>query len=108
MNCKRKTFYRSEGVVRLTRWIKKTESIFEINYYTGEKNIKFVACTFADAAESWWNGHLNDEYCPREEMQQVEEELWNLNISDVEISTLCPNFMYPEYSTTSLPFAQTL
>ena len=47
------------------------------------------------------------EYCSREEMQQLEQELWNLTMSDIDISTytnrikdftnLFPNFVTHEY-----------
>lgn len=35
-NYKLKTLYRNEGVIGLTRWIEKTESIFEINFCVEE------------------------------------------------------------------------
>lgn len=58
MNCKGRMFYGNKEVVGLTRWIEKTESIFEINSCVKKSKVKFAACMFADAAMSWWNGHV--------------------------------------------------
>lgn len=92
---KPRTLFGNEGVVGLTRWIEKTESMFEINSCLEECMVKFVAYTFVDVAMSWWNSHVNtmglvsanaisweqlkqmliEEYFPREEMHQLEKEL---------------------------------
>lgn len=80
-----------------------------------------------DSALSWWKGHaktmglttayamswkelkvmMKEEYCPRTEMQGLEQELWNLTMKDFEIATytnwfndlvvLCPRMVTPEY-----------
>ena len=91
MNCKPKSFYGNKGVVGLTRWIDKMESVFEISFYDENHKVRFVACTFVDATLTWWNSHaktlgtsnanamswselkqlLIDEYCPRDEMQKI-------------------------------------
>lgn len=48
MNCKPKPFYGKEGVVGLTCWIEKMESVFEISLCTENYKVKFSACTFED------------------------------------------------------------
>lgn len=58
INCKPKTFFRTKGVTRLTRWIEKTESIFEINSFPEECKVKFVACTLTDTTMFWWNSYV--------------------------------------------------
>ncbi|KAI3494636.1 hypothetical protein L1887_40553 [Cichorium endivia] len=126
-NCKPKAFHGDGGVITLTRWFEKTESIFEICACPNESKVKFAACTFVDAALSWWNGHVKtmglatanamsweelkvmmlEEYCPRTEIQGLEQELWNLTMkgSDVtaytnrfnDLAVLCPGMVTPEY-----------
>ncbi|KAI3494750.1 hypothetical protein L1887_40436 [Cichorium endivia] len=49
-NCKPKAFHGDGGVITLTRWFEKTESIFEICACPNESKVKFAACTFVDAA----------------------------------------------------------
>lgn len=61
-NFKHKMLSRNEGVVGLTRWIEKTESVFEINSCAEESKVKFVACNFQDAAMSWWNINVKTMY----------------------------------------------
>ncbi|GJW78569.1 putative reverse transcriptase domain-containing protein [Tanacetum coccineum] len=74
----------TEGVVGLSQWIEKMESVFYISSCAVENQVKFVACTLLGAALTWWNGHvrtlghdaayamtwgtfnkkLTDKYCP--------------------------------------------
>ncbi|XP_023749744.1 uncharacterized protein LOC111898033 [Lactuca sativa] len=127
MNCKPKSFHGTDGVVNLTRWIEKTESVFQISFCPDDCKVRFVACTFVDAALTWWNNHVNtmridaansmqweelkrmliEEYGPREEIQNMEQELWNLTMKGSEINAytarfndlavMCPAFVTPEY-----------
>ncbi|GJX69062.1 putative reverse transcriptase domain-containing protein [Tanacetum coccineum] len=48
----------AEGVVGLTRWIKKMEPVFNISGCTVENRVKFATCTLLDAALTWWNGQI--------------------------------------------------
>ena len=56
MNCKPRTYHGDGGVVTLTRWFEKSESIFEIYAYPNELKVKYDVCTFAESALSWRNG----------------------------------------------------
>ncbi|GJX36035.1 putative reverse transcriptase domain-containing protein [Tanacetum coccineum] len=77
--------HRTEGIVGLTRWIEKMESIFNISGCAIENQVKFATCTLLGAALTWWNGQLRtlgpetyamtwkvlkkkmkDKYCPQE------------------------------------------
>ena len=58
MNCKPHNFAGNGGVVELTRWFEKTESVFQISACTADCQVKFAACTFMHAALSWWNSHV--------------------------------------------------
>ncbi|GJY89416.1 putative reverse transcriptase domain-containing protein [Tanacetum coccineum] len=47
-----------EGVVGLTRWIEKMESVFNISGCAIENQVKFATCTLLGAALTWWNGQI--------------------------------------------------
>ncbi|XP_023754914.2 uncharacterized protein LOC111903370 [Lactuca sativa] len=126
-NCRPKIFHGNEGIVNLTRWIEKTESVFQISFCPDNCNVRFAACTFANATLTWWNSHANtmgidtansmkweelkimlvEEYCPREEIHKLEQELWTLTMKRSEIKAytarfndlalMCPTLMTLEY-----------
>nr|GEV96811.1 hypothetical protein [Tanacetum cinerariifolium] len=48
----------TKGVIGLSRWYKKIESVFHISGCAIENQVKFTTCTMLDAALTWWNGHL--------------------------------------------------
>ena len=126
MNCKPLSFKGTGGVISLSQWFEKTESVFEICSCSEESKVKFVACTFETKALTWWNGHVKSlslivanamgwdtlkdlmikEYCPRGEIQNLEQELWSLtmmgsNIVEYtarfsELVALCPNMVPTE------------
>ncbi|GJZ02289.1 putative reverse transcriptase domain-containing protein [Tanacetum coccineum] len=58
MKCQPLNFKGAEGVVGLTRWIEKMESVFNISGCAVENQVKFATCTLLGAALTWWNGQL--------------------------------------------------
>ncbi|GJU75727.1 hypothetical protein Tco_1272797 [Tanacetum coccineum] len=44
----------TKGVVGLTRWIEKMESVFNISGCAIENQVKFATCTLLGAALTWW------------------------------------------------------
>ncbi|GJW33923.1 putative reverse transcriptase domain-containing protein [Tanacetum coccineum] len=58
MKCQPLNFKGTEGVVGLTRWIEKMESVFNISGYAIENQVKFATCTLLGAALTWWNGQI--------------------------------------------------
>ena len=52
-SCKPRTFHGNEGAIRLTRWVEKTESVFQISLCLEEYKVRFAASTFADIALTW-------------------------------------------------------
>nr|GEW06122.1 putative reverse transcriptase domain-containing protein [Tanacetum cinerariifolium] len=95
MKCKPLNFRGTEGVVGLSRWVEKMESVFHISGCAVENQVKFLTCTMLDAALTWWNGHvrtlghddayvmtcetfkkrLTNNYCPNGEIKKLEIEL---------------------------------
>ncbi|GJW41934.1 putative reverse transcriptase domain-containing protein [Tanacetum coccineum] len=127
MKCKPLYFKGTEGVVELTQWFERMETVFRISNCSVENHVKFSTCTLLASALTWWNSHvmtvthdvaysmtwvdlrkkMTDKYCPRNEMKKLEAELWNLKVigTDVvkynqrfqELALLCVR-MFPEES----------
>ncbi|GJQ99556.1 hypothetical protein Tco_0522541 [Tanacetum coccineum] len=53
LKCKPLDFKGTDGVVGLTRWFEKMESVFSISNYTTSSQVKFVTCTLEDDALTW-------------------------------------------------------
>ncbi|GJR89331.1 putative reverse transcriptase domain-containing protein [Tanacetum coccineum] len=125
MKCQPLNFKGTEGVVGLTRWIEKMESVFNISGCAIENQVKFATCTLLGAALTWWNGQIRtlgpeayamtwevlkkkmtDKYCPQGEIKKLEIELWNLKVkgNDVpayterfqELTLICTKFVANE------------
>nr|GEW52678.1 putative reverse transcriptase domain-containing protein [Tanacetum cinerariifolium] len=45
LKCKPRTFSRTEGVVELTRWFEKMETVFNISNFTPKYQVKYATCT---------------------------------------------------------------
>nr|GEW99288.1 hypothetical protein [Tanacetum cinerariifolium] len=93
-------FKGTEGVVELTQWFKRMETVFRISNCTVKNQIKFSTCTLLGSALTWWNSHvrnvgydvayamtwknlkkrMTDKYCPRGEIKKLEVEMWNLKV----------------------------
>lgn len=111
----------------MTRWFEKIESMSEICSCPEELKVKFPACTFLDAALSWWSSHVKtltlpmansmgwddlkvmllEEDYPKGEIQNLEHEFWilTMNGSDMtaytnrfnDLAVLCPGMVTPEH-----------
>ncbi|GKB76476.1 putative reverse transcriptase domain-containing protein, partial [Tanacetum coccineum] len=127
MKCKPLYFKDTEGVVELTQWYERMETVFRISNCTMENQIKFATCTLLESALTWWNSHvrtvghdvayamtwknlkkmMTNKYCPRGEIKKLEVEMWNLKVkgTDVigynqrfqELALMCAR-MFPEES----------
>ncbi|GJR67286.1 reverse transcriptase domain-containing protein [Tanacetum coccineum] len=125
MKCQPLNFKGTEGVVELTQWFEKMETVFRISNCYVENQIKFSTCTLLGSALTWWNSHvrtvghdvayemtwtdlkkkMTDKYCPRSEIKKLEVKMWNLKVkgTDVigynqrfqELALLCVR-MFPE------------
>nr|GFB13786.1 hypothetical protein [Tanacetum cinerariifolium] len=60
LNCGPLKFNRTEGVIGLTRWFERTESVFSISNCTSETQVKFASCTLIGSALTWWNSHMRE------------------------------------------------
>ncbi|GJT89732.1 putative nucleotidyltransferase, ribonuclease H [Tanacetum coccineum] len=51
-------FKGTEGVVELTQWFERMETVFRISNCSAENQIKFATCTLLAGALTWWNTHV--------------------------------------------------
>ncbi|GJT89653.1 hypothetical protein Tco_1078498 [Tanacetum coccineum] len=58
LKCQPLNFKGNEGVVSLTQWFKKMESVFHISNCTVACQIKFATCTLLGSALTWWNSYV--------------------------------------------------
>nr|GFA91032.1 hypothetical protein [Tanacetum cinerariifolium] len=58
LNCGPLNFNGTEGVIGLTRWFERTESVSSISNCTTENQVKFASCTLIRSALTWWNSHM--------------------------------------------------
>nr|GEU70851.1 reverse transcriptase domain-containing protein [Tanacetum cinerariifolium] len=123
MSCQPFNFIGSEGTVGLICWFERTESVFPRSNCTEDCKVKFATGTFTKEALSWWNSFsqpirieeayklswvefkklLMKKYCPRIEVQKMEDEFYHLTVkgNDLktcvrrfqELATLCPTML---------------
>ncbi|GJZ26065.1 putative reverse transcriptase domain-containing protein [Tanacetum coccineum] len=127
LKCQPINFKGTEGVVGLTQWAEKMESVFLISNCAITSQVKFASCTLQGSALTWWNSHvravgqdvaytmpwtalkrmITDKYCPRGEIKKLESEYWNLKVRGTDLMTYNQRFqelalmcdrMFPEES----------
>ncbi|GKD12119.1 hypothetical protein Tco_1196526, partial [Tanacetum coccineum] len=87
LKCQPLNFNGTKGVVGLTRWFEKIETVFHINNCPKKYQVKYASCTLLNSALTWWNSHkrtieveatyaiswaelmkmMTEVYCPRKE-----------------------------------------
>ncbi|GJX46865.1 putative reverse transcriptase domain-containing protein [Tanacetum coccineum] len=102
----------ARGAVELRRWFEKTKSIFGISECAEGKKVKFAVATPHGPAFAWWNAKvatmgletinqmpwtemkqlMTVEFCPREEVQRMEHERWNLKVNEYNIVAYSQRF----------------
>nr|GEU74345.1 hypothetical protein [Tanacetum cinerariifolium] len=103
MKCQPLNLKGTEGVVELTKWLEKMETMFCISNCSMENQTKFSTCTLLGNLKK----KITNKYCPRGEMKKLESELWNLRVKSIdvvsynqcfqELALLCVR-MFPEES----------
>nr|GEZ80705.1 hypothetical protein [Tanacetum cinerariifolium] len=58
LKCQPLNFKGTEGVIGLTQWFEKMESVFNISNCTTACQVKYVVCTLQGVALTWWNSHV--------------------------------------------------
>ncbi|GJX43189.1 reverse transcriptase domain-containing protein [Tanacetum coccineum] len=117
LKCQPLNFKGTEGVVGLTQWFEKIESVYSISNCT-------VACqtTTTEAAHAMpWRTlkkMMTDKYCPRGKIKKLEFEMWNLKVkgNDVvtysqrfqELAIMCDRMFLEEIDQDAIEFATEL
>nr|GFA67538.1 hypothetical protein [Tanacetum cinerariifolium] len=58
LKCQPLNFKGTEGVIRLTQWFEKMESVFNISNCTAACQAKYAVYTLQGVALTWWNSHV--------------------------------------------------
>ncbi|GKC45686.1 putative reverse transcriptase domain-containing protein [Tanacetum coccineum] len=106
LKCQPLNFNRTEGVVGLTRWFEKMETVFHIRKCPKKYQVKYALCTLLNSTLTWWNSYkrmigneaayamswaelmklMTEVYCPRNRIQKMETELWNLTVKGNDLT----------------------
>ncbi|GKC18166.1 reverse transcriptase domain-containing protein [Tanacetum coccineum] len=112
MKCQPLNFKGTEGVVELIRWFEKMETVFHISNCPEKYQVKYATCTLLNSALTWWNSYkrtigteaafamlwrelmklMTEVYCPRNEIQKMESELWNLTVKNNDLAAYTQRF----------------
>ncbi|GKD10083.1 reverse transcriptase domain-containing protein, partial [Tanacetum coccineum] len=129
MSCQPFNFKGIKGVVGLIRWFKRTESVFSHSNYTEDCKVKFATGTLTEEALSWWNSFaqpigieeaykitwvefkklLIKKYCPRTEIQKMEDEFYHLTVKGNDLKTYVRRFQDRKLETlcpTMVPYSE--
>ncbi|GJX25063.1 putative reverse transcriptase domain-containing protein [Tanacetum coccineum] len=112
LKCQPMNFKGTKGVVGLTQWLEKMESVFHISNCTVACQVKFTTCTLQGNSLTWWNSHvravrndvayampwktlkkmMTDKYCPRGEIKKLETKMWNLKVKGTDVMSYNQRF----------------
>ncbi|GJW02533.1 putative reverse transcriptase domain-containing protein [Tanacetum coccineum] len=112
LKCQPLSFNGTEGVVWLTHWFEKMETVFHISNCPEKYQVKYALCTLLNSALTWWNSQkritgveaayamswaelmklMREVYCPRNEVQKMETELWNLVVKGNDLTAYTRRF----------------
>ncbi|GJY49532.1 putative reverse transcriptase domain-containing protein [Tanacetum coccineum] len=112
LKCQPLNFNGTEGVVGLTRWFEKMETVFHISNCPQKYQVKYATCILLNSALTWWNSYkraigieaayamkwtelmklMTEVYCPRNEIQKMEAELWKLTVKGNDLTTYIRRF----------------
>ncbi|GJT30106.1 putative reverse transcriptase domain-containing protein [Tanacetum coccineum] len=58
LKCQLMNFKDTKGVVGLTQWFERMETVFNISNCVVETQVKFATCTLHSVALTWWKSHV--------------------------------------------------
>nr|GEX33509.1 hypothetical protein [Tanacetum cinerariifolium] len=105
LKCQPLNFKGTEGVVGLTQWFEKIDSVFNISNCTSACQVKYAACILQGVALTWWNSYvktvtlefaqalpwktlkklMTDKYCPRGEIKKLVTDMWELKTKGTDV-----------------------
>ncbi|GJW15480.1 putative reverse transcriptase domain-containing protein [Tanacetum coccineum] len=126
--CNPKEYDGKGGAIALTRWIERMETVIDNSGCAENQKVKYAASSFVNKALTWWNTQVQargreaaigmswndfkallvEEFCPSNEMEKLESELWNHKMVGAnhagytdrfhELAKLVPHLVTPESS----------
>ncbi|GKB47200.1 putative reverse transcriptase domain-containing protein [Tanacetum coccineum] len=88
LKCQPLNFKGIEGVVGLSQWFERIESVFHINNCTFKNQVKFATCTFHSVALTWWNTHVKTVGHDA----AYEMEIWDLKVKGNDLTSYTQRF----------------
>ncbi|GJV70623.1 putative reverse transcriptase domain-containing protein [Tanacetum coccineum] len=112
LKCHPMNFKGTKGVIGLTQWVEKMESVFLISNCAITSQVKYASCTFQGSSLTWWNSQvravgqdvayampwtalkrmITGKYYPRGEIKKLELEYWNLRVRGTDLLTYNQRF----------------
>ncbi|GJX56257.1 hypothetical protein Tco_0286154 [Tanacetum coccineum] len=106
LKCRPMNFKGTEGVVGLTQWFERMETVFNISNCAVENQVKFATCTLHSITLTWWKSYvkivgqdaahgmpwsilmkmMTAKYCPRNEIKKLEIEIWELKVKGSNVT----------------------
>nr|GEX80007.1 reverse transcriptase domain-containing protein [Tanacetum cinerariifolium] len=100
------------GVVGLTQWFERIDSVFHISNYAIENQVKFANSTLHGISLKWWNTHvkivghdaaygmpwktltkmMTAKYSPQNEIKKLEIEIQNLKVKGTDLASYTQRF----------------
>nr|GEZ53801.1 hypothetical protein [Tanacetum cinerariifolium] len=127
LKCQPMNFKGTKGVVGLTQWFEKIETVLNISNYAVENQVKFTTYTIHGVALTWSKSHvktvghdttygmpwntlmkmMNAKYRPQNKIKKLEMEIWELKVKGTDLESYTQRFqelallcgrMFPEES----------
>ncbi|GJY83769.1 reverse transcriptase domain-containing protein [Tanacetum coccineum] len=99
IKCNPDNFRGTEGAVELRRWFEKTKMAFGISEYAEDKKMLLTKWGWTEMKKL-----MTAEFCHTEELQRMENELWNLKVKEYNMVAYTQRFN----ELASDPFLQQL
>nr|GEX51463.1 reverse transcriptase domain-containing protein [Tanacetum cinerariifolium] len=100
MACNPKEYDGKGGTIALTQWIEKMKNVIDNSGRAKDQKVKYAASSFMNKALTWWNTQVQEkgreatidmswddfkallveEFCPSNEIENLESEFWNYKI----------------------------
>ncbi|GKA81231.1 hypothetical protein Tco_0787923 [Tanacetum coccineum] len=108
LKCQPMNFKGTEGVVGLTQWLERMETVFNISNCAVKNQVKFATCTLHGVALTWWKSHVKTVgHGAAYGIKKLEMEIWELKVKGTDLASYTQHFqelalmcgrMFPEES----------
>ncbi|GKC56827.1 hypothetical protein Tco_1084425, partial [Tanacetum coccineum] len=90
LKCQPLSFNGTEGLVGLTSWFEKMETVFHISNCPEKYQVKYASCMLLNSALTWWNSHKRT--IGIEATYVMKTELWNLVVKGNDLTAYTRRF----------------